>query len=234
MNTAFKVTKYQLYYSYKGVMAFYAIIFLIASATAVLSIKASGKVTFGGLGAATVIFLFIAGLDWFKSSFKFTMANNVPRREFYYGTMAAFVILAAFMALVDTVLSGILSLIISYESLVVQLYGSSTYLAGLLWSFGLYTLFVCLGWFITMIYYRANKLMKIIITIIPFVTGILFGYIERQTGGVMSRAILDFIGRAMGFAYNNNTYMATFSFLAAAAVLLSFCFLLIRRVPVKD
>lgn len=234
MNTTLKVTKYQLYYSYKGVIIFYAIIFLIALALAILGVNSSGRVTFGGLGTATMIYLFIAGLDWFKPSFKFMMANSVSRKNFYYGSIIAFVILAAFAALVDTVISGILGSSISYKSVLMQIYGTDFLLTEFLWSFALYTFLLSLGWLITIIYYRANGVMKIIVFVIPFLMIMLFGYIERQTGGVMGRAILDFLNRAMGFAYNNNANIGALSFLAAAVAILFFCFLFVRKAPIKD
>ncbi len=212
---------------------FYTIIFLVSLSTAVLSIKGSEEATFGGLGTATVIFMFVSGLVCFKASFKFMMANNVSRKKFYYGNMAALVTIAAFMAMVDTVLNGILSRVIPYESLVVQLYGTSTHLAEFLWSFGLYAFSVCLGLLITTIYYRANRIMKIVVSVIPFVIGVLFGYIDGQTGRVASRALSGFIGRAMGFTANN-AYFGAFSFVAGTAVLLWASFILIRRAPVKD
>ncbi|NLO26332.1 MAG: hypothetical protein GX114_09395, partial [Clostridiales bacterium] len=104
MNTTLKVTKYQLYGFYKAVLVFYAIIFAVSLGATALSLKASERVTFGGLGTATIIFISIAGMDCFKTSFMFMTANNVTRRRFYHGTLIALVALAAFMALVDTAL----------------------------------------------------------------------------------------------------------------------------------
>lgn len=234
MNTSMKVTKYQLYYSYKGVAVFYTVIVLIMLAVINISNRVSEEVTFGGLGTATVIFLAIVGLDCFKSSYKFMTANNVSRKKFYYGNMASLVIIAAFMALVDTLINGILSQIFRYESLLEQLYRTNNYLAEYFWSFGLYTLVACGGWLITMIYYRANRMVKILVSVIPVAMIILYVYIERQTGGMMSRAIVGFLGRAMGFAYNNNAYIGALSLFAGTALLLSACYLLVRKAPIND
>jgi hypothetical protein len=234
MNTTFKVTKYQLNNAYKGIVVFYVIIFTVALATVVMSNKIGGKVTFGGLGIATVIFLIIAGLDWFKTNFKFLMANNVSRKEFYKGSIAAMATVAAFMALVDTIVSIILSRAIPYESMFMQLYGKSNKPAEFFWSFGLYTFVVCLGWLIAIVYYRANGAMKVVVFASPFIIVTLFGQIDRLAGGAMGLALMAFVNKAMGFAYNNNSYIAVLIFLIAAAVLLMLGLMGVRRAPVKD
>lgn len=107
MGTTLKVTKYQLYSFYKAVLVFYIIILMVSLGTIALAVKATEEVSFGGLGTATIIFISIAGVDCFKTGFKFMMANNVSRRRFYYGNLIALAVLAAFMALVDTALSTI-------------------------------------------------------------------------------------------------------------------------------
>ncbi|MBU5675122.1 hypothetical protein KQI88_01660 [Alkaliphilus sp. MSJ-5] len=234
MNSILKVTKYQLHDFKKSVAIFYTVIFLLSSVIGISIDKITG--TFGGFGLTTAIFIFIAGLNCFKSNFKFMMANNVSRKRFYYGNIIALVIIAAFMALVDSILSYVLNLIIPYESVIVQLYNKKNFIFfdEFLWSFGLYTLFVCLGWLITMLYYRCNKIMKTIISIIPIPIIILLQYVEQESGGAVGRTIMGFLDKALGFAYNNNTYIGTLSFLAGTAALLPICFLLIRKAPIKD
>ncbi|HZX46656.1 MAG TPA: hypothetical protein VFF83_05245 [Clostridia bacterium] len=233
MNTTLKVTKYQLYGFYKAVLVFYAIIFAVSLGATALSLKASERVTFGGLGTATIIFISIAGMDCFKTSFMFMTANNVTRRRFYHGTLIALVALAAFMALVDTALNGILSSMFRYESLLEQLYGFSNYPAEYLWSFGLYAFAGCLGWLITMVYYRISGPLRIIVLVVPFIMGIPIGYMVRRTGGALGRAVVGFLDGVMGITAGN-PYIGAFSFFVSAAVVLLFCFLLIRRAPIKD
>lgn len=234
MNSILKVTKYQIHDFKKSIAIFYTVIFLLLSVIGISITRMSGEVTFAGFGLTTAVFIFIAGLNCFKLNFKFMMANNVSRKRFYYGNIIALVIIAAFMALVDSILGYVLNLIIPYESVIVQLYNKKIFLDEFLWSFGLYTLFICLGWLITMLYYRCNKIMKTIISIIPIPIIILLQYIEQESGGVVGRTIMGFLDKALGFAYNNNTYIGTLSFFAGTAVLLPICFLLIRKAPIKD
>lgn len=189
----------------------------------------------GGFGMTTAIFIFIAGLNCFKINFKFSRANNVSRKNFYYGTILALLILAALLAVIDTILSGILSttLNISYVSLHEQLYGFSSPLAEFIWSFGLYTLFVNLGWLITMIYYRSNVLIKVVVSISPIIFVIFFQFLNEMVNGVLGRAVFDFFNYAFGFYYNNNSLIGGVSFIIGSILVIAFCYLLIPRAPIK-
>ena len=234
MGTTLKVTKYQLYSFYKAVLVFYIIILMVSLGTIALAVKATEEVSFGGLGTATIIFISIAGVDCFKTGFKFMMANNVSRRRFYYGNLIALAVLAAFMALADTALSAILSSVIRYQSLTGQLYGFSNYTAEYLWSFGLYTLAACMGWFISMLYYRADGVMKMVVFITPMAAGIIFAFLDRQTGGQLGRTVIGFIGRVMGLTGGRSPFIGFLSLLIAAAALAVLCYIPIRRAPVKE
>lgn len=234
MNSILKVTKYQIHDFKKSVIIFYSIILLISFALTVAVSKSPEEVSFGGMEMASAIFLFVAGLNCFKANFKFMLANNVPRKRFYLGNTIALVSVAAFMALLDAILNNVFVLNLHYEGVVLQLYKNSSFFAGFLWSFGLNTLFVCLGWFITMLYYRCNKVMKIVISIAPILIINLFQYIDWVSGGLRGRAVADFLNKVMGFAYNNNVYVGALSLLVGAAAIVSISFLLIRNAIAKD
>jgi len=233
MNSILKVSKYQIHDFKKSVMIFYSIILLLSLALIVLMSKNPEEVTFGGLEMTTAIFIFVAGLNCFKSNFKFMLANNVSRKRFYIGNIIALVSVAAFMALLDTILHNALSLIFPYENMVFQIYNNNSFFAKFLWSFGLNTLLVCLGWFITMLYYRCNKVMKIIVSIAPIPIIALFQYINRLSGGLVSKAAADLLYKALGLA-NNNAYVGALSFLVGAAVITLICFVPVRNATAKD
>jgi hypothetical protein len=234
MNNVFKVFKYQIHDFWKAVVIFYSIIVSILFAITVLISKNTENVSFGGLGIATVIFLFVAGLNCFKSNFKFMLANNVSRKGFYLGNTIALISVAAFMALLDAILNIVVGLNLPYESVVMQLYKDNSFFAGFLWSFGLYSLFVCLGWFITMLYYSCNNLMKTVISIVPVLVIALFQYTDELSGGLEGKAITDFLNKAMGFAYNNNVYVGALSLFIGAAAIALICFLPLRNAIAKD
>lgn len=234
MNSIFKVSKYQIHDFKKPIMIFYFIILLVSFTAIFAASKYPGEVSLGGLEIASAIFIFVSGLNCFKSNFKFMLANNVSRKRFYLGNIIALVSIAAFMALLDAILNNAFRLIFPYKSVVLQLYKNNSFFAGFLWSFSLNTLFVCLGWFITMLYYRCGKVMKIIISIAPIPLIVLFQYIDKISGGLIGRAIADFLHKTMGFAYNNNVYICVLSFLVGAVVITAISFLLIRNAIAKD
>jgi len=234
MNNISKVFRYQIYDFWKAVIIFYSIIISISFAITVLASKNTGNVSFGGLGMTTVIFLFVAGLNCFKANFKFMLANNVSRKKFYLGTIIALAAVAAFMALFDEILNYVLTSNIPYESVVMQLYKNDSFLAGFLWSFGLYSLFLCLGWFITMLYYRCNKLMKTVISIIPILIIALLQYIDWISEGSVGRVVIGFLNKAMGFAHNNNVYVGALSLFIGTAAIALICFLPLRNAIAKD
>lgn len=234
MNNFFKVFKYQIHDFWKAVIIFYSIIVSILFAITALVSKNTENVSFGGFEIVTAIFLFVAGLNCFKANFKFMLANNVSRKGFYLGNTIALISVAAFMALLDAILNIVVGLNLPYESVVMQLYKNNSFFAGFLWSFGLYSLFVCLGWLITMLYYSCNKLMKTVISIIPILVIALFQYINWISGGLEGRAVADFLNKAMGFAYNNNVYVGALSLFIGAAAIALICFLPLRNAIAKD
>ncbi|HPX68937.1 MAG TPA: hypothetical protein PKU88_06325 [Bacillota bacterium] len=237
MNNIYKVIKYQIHDFWKAVLIFYLIIILIASAITVTVSVNGENISFGGLEMATVIFLFVAGLNCFKSNFKFMLANNVSRKGFYIGNTIALVAVSAFMALVDAVLNVILNNVlvsnIPYESVVMQLYGNNSFFAGFLWRFGLNTWAVCFGWFVTMLYYRCNTIMKIVVSFLPVLAFIIYQHVDRILGGLADRAVIDFLTRAMGFAYNNNVYIGALSLITGSAVIALICLLPLRNAVAK-
>jgi hypothetical protein len=223
-----------MYDFWKAVVIFYSIIILILFSITVLVSKNVEDISFGGMEMATVIFMFVSGLNCFKSNFKFMLANNVSRKGFYFGNTIALISVAAFMALLDAILNNVLRLNIPYEGVVMQLYRNHFFFAGFLWSFGLYSFFVCLGWFITMLYYSCNKLMKVVVSIVPVLVIALFRYIDWISGGSVGRAVADFLTKAMGFAYNNNVYVGALSLIIGAAAIVLICFLPLRNAIAKD
>ncbi|MFZ7131649.1 MAG: hypothetical protein ACOWWR_04765 [Eubacteriales bacterium] len=241
MNRIVKVMKYQMKDITKAIIVFYLVVLLLTvffSAITFQYTDASGSsnISMGGFGMTTAIFIFIAGLNCFKVNFKFSRANNVSRKTFYYGTILALLIFAVFMAFIDTLISGILNTVlnISYESLHEQLYQYRSPLAEFIWSFGLYAFFVNLGWLITMIYYRSNVLMKVMVSISPIVFIMLFQFMNHLTNGILGKGVLNFFNYALGFYYNHNSMIGGVSFIIGSIFVIAFCYLLIRRAPIRD
>jgi len=162
------------------------------------------------------------------------MANNVSRKRFYLGNIIAIASLAAFMALIEVILNNVLKAMLPYMSTFEQLYIKDFFLADFAWSFGLYMLLASLGWIITMIYYRSNKLMKTVVSLVPVFVIVLGAIINNLVDGAITRALGRFFSAALGFSYGKNAYIAFLSFIIGTLGVLALSFLLIRRMPLKD
>ena len=234
MNSTLKVTKCQLRDIKKTIIIFYTIIVAITVIAMIITrVNSQTKVemSFGGFGISTVIFIFISGLNCFRLNFMFMQANNISRKRFFYANIITLISVAAFMAIIDVILNNILQLALPYKSMFEQLYRKNFFFADFLWSFAFYAFAAILGWLITMIYYRCNKLMKTIVSIMPVLLMILLGIID--TKGIIGKAIIEFLGTALGFSNNFNSYMAVLSFVIGTIGLAALSFLLIRKMPIR-
>lgn len=206
----------------------------------------SEGVRIGGIEISSVIFILIVGLNSFKETFHFGLVNGVSRKTQFLGFMCAVAALAAFMALVDTVVGLAFGGFVEFNSLYMQIYGKryTAFPSGLsfqglaegyLWTFSVYTMVAMLGYCITLLYYRCNIIMKYVVSIIPIlIVFFLFPALNNLTNGRFLSGLGQFLVWSMGFGQGVNPYMAVFSFLVGFGVLGFFSYLLIRRAVVKQ
>lgn len=238
MEHTLKVSKYIFQDFKKALIIYYGIIIgifmlMLFSYMRFSSGQSGDDINFGGFGVSTVIFMFVSGLNCFKANFKFMQANNISRKRFYSGTIIALISVAAFMAFVDVVLNNVFNQIIPYEGVFEQLYRNGNYFADFVWSFALMVLAVSAGLFITLLYYKCNKLMKVMISFIPVVLFILLALFNNLTKGAVAYGVVNFFTAVLGFE-NYNPYIAVLSFFIASAGVLALSYGLIRRMPIKD
>ncbi len=237
MNNILKVSKYQLR-DFKAAMIIYYGIILAISAIIIISYftfvsNPDGNGHFSGFGSSALIFMFISGLNCFKSNFKFMQANNVSRKRFFLANIVTLILVSAFMALLNSVLSNVLSRIIPYRDIFEQIYQKHFILADLTWFFSLFTFATSLGWFITMLYYKCNSLMKTIVSLSPIFVIALIITLNYITDGASTRGISRFFTSTLGLT-NNNPYIAVLSFLTGFVVMTALSWLLLRRMPIKE
>ena len=237
MNNTLKVSRYLFRDFKKAMLIFYGVILAIVILMLALYLnirsQGDGKASFGGFGFSAFIFLFVSGLNCFKANFKFLQANNISRKRFYYANIITLLSISAFMALIDTAMSNIIKLLVPYESILEQLYKNNFFFSSFMWSFTSFVLAASTGWCITMLYYRCDKLMKTVISFAPVLIVILLVMLNNLTKGAIGIAIVEFLTVALGFT-NNNPYMAVLSFFIASAGAFGLCYLLIRRITIKD
>ena len=199
------------------------------------------SVTFGGLDGASIIFLFVVGLNAFKSNFHMFVANGVSRKTMFTSFIASTGILCAGMALVDSINVLIISQFVEYQPAVMQLFdaryidsGLRMYTESFLWMFFSYVSSIMLGYFITTAYYRMNKPLKLAVSIgvpvmvfivLPILDNVLF---DHQLT-VAFRAYTAFCsGQSTG-----SPYVAMLFDVINIAVTGALAYLLARRATVK-
>lgn len=235
MNGILKVTRFQLRDSRNAVAIFYAVILGLLSLVAMVALRSPGSnSSVGGLGLSSVVFIFILGLNCFTSAFRFMQANGVSRKRFFFATVLALVIIAIFMSVVDIILGLAIGTLVRYSGVVEQLYGISSLIPELTFNTALAVFAAMAGWMISMIYYRSNKLQKVLVSLSPLFALTIFIYLNRYTAGALGTAIVRFLGTALGFFSGPSPYVAMLSFSIGAAITAGLCFLLIRNAPVKD
>lgn len=223
MTRVYTFARYQISYFKTALLIYYATIVVLAM---VINTPGSGNST-----ATSLVMIFVLGLNWFKPSYKFAQANNLTRKDFYYSTLMAILVYAAFMAFVDTVLNG------RFRYISVDLY-SQIYEPAigtqLLWSTFLLIFMASFGWMISMIYYRANTKAKILISVSPVLLPWVINFITSITGPRMQEQVITLLARAFGVTGGvPNPYPAMLSFLIMSLAVWGINLLLMHKMPVK-
>ncbi len=230
--------KYQVSATIKPVLVFYAILLT----TLFLPTAWRGSIEFRGTELATAIFIFVIGLNSFRTNFLFAQANGVSRKTQFKGFIVSILAVSFIMALVDTVYTNLFASILPSVSLFSVIYGSGYILTlppvvlllfNLIWDFFLYAMFAMLGYCVNLIYYRSGLIMKIVVSILPPLFAFVFLPYLAFANPIFSQKIQELGALVFGVATNPNptSTMLTFGFLFLIFSLGSF--LLIRRAPIK-
>ncbi len=200
-----------------------------------------------GFEMATVIFLFVCGLNAFKQPFHMFMANGVSRKSGFIGTIAAFGTVSVGMALIDGLLSLVMSLFLRYETLFAQQYGTrygwaegSGVTVGLaaesfLWAVFCYMAAAMLGLAITTAYYRMNKPLKLAVSIgVPVLVLIVIPIVDASVfGGAITYAVMNIIAMATSILGKGNPYSMVLCNVFWILIMGGVSWLLVRRATVR-
>ncbi len=239
--------RYQMRENLKALGILYAIIYLLILLMAIL--RAVGRNgSMNGLEMASAIFMFVLGLNAFKTPFRFYLANSISRRTLFLGFLCSTVPTAAIMAVLDTVNHLIFTSLIHYDSIYFSVYFQHyshtlqmpvDYLhfatESFLWCLCLYFFCALVGFFITSLYYRMNKLLKICVSIgVPGFFIFILPAIDIMTGSTVFRTLGSIIVFVLGLSDGCNPYIPMAFCLLGAIVISFLSFLLIRRATIKD
>ncbi|MFO7636941.1 MAG: hypothetical protein R6W96_06505 [Clostridia bacterium] len=189
MKNLINIAKYQFVGTRKPLLIFYFIVILLGTLTS-FPFPNRGTVVEGtNFGTISIVFIFILGLNSFKDSYKFMQANNISRRSFYLGNILSFGALAFLMSLIDTCLTLLFKLFIPYRGIFETIYQSDRIVPGFILTFSMLFFAACLGWLVTLIYYRSGTLLKVIVSVSPLILVFLFTYVSKITGGALAEQV---------------------------------------------
>lgn len=210
-----------------------------------------GRVTMSGIEVSTVIFLFVCGLNSFKSNFYFAKSNGISRKTFIKGLLISSIPIALVMSIIDIIINRINNIFIKnptlydvsygnllgdvgrvYEGSWVQSNSLATIFNTILFQFSLCLLAYVVGIVINMIYYRSNKYVKVLVSVIPVAFIMFSGNFSIRNSGLTIR-VKEFFDYIFGFN-PVNVFACVSTFLVLTVVLWGIAFLLIRKAVIKE
>lgn len=223
MSKALKVFRYQFHDALIAIGIFYLCLMLL---TAVLSIFDGSS---SGFETASAIFVFVVGLNSFKSSFQFLQFLGVTRKSFLAGSLLALLAVAVGMSIVDTLIGELFAQLHPYTPMFVEFYGMEDFLAQFAWETVMLAMAAFVGFFITMLYYRCNKVMKIVISLSPVYLSLISNVLPVEA----QQSIWEVFGFLSGLRSGAGLWGNVLGMLVTVLLSSGLCFLLIRRAPVK-
>ena len=198
-----------------------------------------------------VIFLFVCGLNSFKSNFYFAKSNGISRKTFIKGLLISSIPIALVMSIIDIIINRINNIFIKnptlydvsygnllgdvgrvYEGSWVQSNSLATIFNTILFQFSLCLLAYVVGIVINMIYYRSNKYVKVLVSVIPVAFIMFSGNFSIRNSGLTIR-VKEFFDYIFGFN-PVNVFACVSTFLVLTVVLWGIAFLLIRKAVIKE
>lgn len=189
---------------------------------------------------ASSMFLFVLGLNAFKRPFRLYIQNGISRKTHFVGFLLSAVCLALTVTLIDSLYPLLFGNSLSYSSAFSNLYRvEGVTPLGILWSFlGNYAL-LCFGFFLTTLYYRMNKLLKVLVSAgVPLLIFVVLPMLEVFIPNFhLFTGLLELVAWASGtnlFGGPVYPWRTVGVFAGISAVSLGFAFLLMRRAPFRD
>ena len=230
--------KYYLNDFKRAVAVFYSIlIFIFVALLITFTYFEVDNVSISGPEGSSLIFLFVVGLNSFKNPFRLFLQTGRSRRTLFVGYVVSLAILSVVMVLLDAGMDWLYSSSLRNESLFISSfqarYGTNgaAFLDSLLWSFISYMALGMSGYFLTTLFYRMNKALKLVVsigvpifflTVLPIIDTIYFS-------GVIYSFFFKVLAMAMATPYNSMLFFAAVYLLTGG-----FGFLLTRSATAKE
>ncbi|MFZ5987579.1 MAG: hypothetical protein ACOYWZ_10715 [Bacillota bacterium] len=250
-----KIAKFQILDTIRPIGIFYGIFLIVIMFLAVSNVRSGGNISSSGIEMASAVFLLIAGLNSFKSNFRFSQANNISRKALFKGLILAVFPIAFAMSVIDLIINRVYNVFVNCPTNFDTIYGSYrdtgmrdwntgsfvwtqandiyTLLSTIIWNFAVYSMIFLLGILITLVYYRSNTIMKVIVSIIPTIVITLTYNIFTMLPASFRNSIGSFITGAFGWQ-SRNPYMAVLSFGVLGVIFTGLIYLLTKKAVVKE
>lgn len=239
--------RYQAQDLFKATGVYYIVMVCIVVLTFILKGLISGSFTSGSttFDGSSVIFIFVMGLNAFKNPFKMYQQNSISRKTQWTGFVLSAFVLAMVMMLVDSLYPLLLGDSLRYVSNYASLYegfgrAGKVSFVGMMWTWMSYFAAISFGYFLTTLYYRMNKVLKVLVSAgVPLLLFVGLPMIELFVPSFnLLTSLLKFIAWAMGIDFTGGFVMvpwrAVGSFAVISVVCLGFAWLLMRRATLKD
>ena len=244
------IVKYNLSSIKSGLAIYYAIFITVCISLVLLAKNSDGSISSSGLEMSSVIFIFVAGLNFFKENFYFMKSNNVTRKEFLYGTAASMIPIVSIMSVIDIVINRIYNIFIvsptNYDMIYTSLRGEKWFLNTnwvqsnsietlfntFIFQITVYLVFFSLGFLVTIIYYKCNSLMKVDVSVLPVVLIMILNIIGVAYPSLINK--INIIINTMFGWDSQNSYMAVLTCVVLYIILIVISRLLTRKAIIKQ
>jgi len=227
--------KYQLDGVKWPVVIYYGVIAaLVVLGSIAMAFVQNDGVMIRSIEMSSMIFLFVMGLNSFKSVFFMMSANGISRKTMFVSFVAMVGTVSAGMALIDTIFSVCASggSATMFE-LIYNIKGTAT-ASGFVWRLCTYLVIAMAGYLITTLYYRMSKAVKLLVSIgVPVLVLFVWPAVDYSLlNGVTTDAVGRLISWASGLS-TGNPYIAVMSDIVLTVLFGALSWVAMRRAPVK-
>lgn len=235
--------RFQLQDYLKPSAIYYGIIYCLFAAMLVIKHFAGIRnVGTSGMDMATFIFLFVIGLNSFKTQFRLFLQNGLSRRTLFVGFLLSAACLSLVTAVIDSTHPLLFAGSLGYSSMYGDMYGAAggISITGVVWNAAANLLALCFGFFITTLYYRMSKPLKVLVSVgVPLLIFVVMPIVEVFVPSFhLFSTLIRWVTWLLGFSGTGGAgplaWRAVASLLGGSAILSGLAYILIHRVTLKE
>lgn len=244
---------YQLKGNFKPITIFYSILISLTVVTSIPAlIQGDSFFQMSGWDFAILIFMFVMGCASFNEDFPMHLQNSVSRKTYFSAKILSVFCVSAIMTALYTAFTlavhfifqfliknaGVVEISSMFEQLYFHgegIFSFSMYLWTALLIFAAAVFVNMLGMFISGVFYRTGKLMRILLAAgFPLLVIMILPLIDYTFfGGTLYAEIFKFIGNVFGI-FEQEPWKALVSFSVLTVVTTVAAWLVIRKAPMKN